>query len=440
MGRFYAFPQDACQEAVSDTQQEDDAQRDSDFDVDQEDDTPIPWIFCTGQLKFLCEHISICEGIVKKASITDAPQPNVLLEELIIATEKVKATSSSLLTDAKNSLNQLQISNPKPDASNVKEFIPINKDPGSRRKILTDDDREFLINLGPFQPKLGLYPRNNDIPHSKQCRFSSDWFLEFPHLEYSIVKDAAFCFVCQLFQTVVGHEKCNDAWAVEGVRQWHKMKGRGKSKQGKLAGHFSSKSHKASLGALVTFQHKFNHIDKILDKEQIKICIEAETEKQRNREAIKILIDIARVMARQGLPFRVMDLKVARHSPVLKSWLDEAAKRPQRATYLNWNSQNEFLELLADYVNEKIKSEVEVAQFISIVADTTPDASHLDQLSVILRYVTPLGAIHERLVGMCNLDDKTGDGQAKAILRSLSNKEFNCVSILRLHGFSVRKI
>ena len=185
---------------------------------------------------------------------------------------------------------------------------------------------------------------------------------------------------------------------MEGVRQWHKLKGRGKSKQGKLAGHFSSKSHKALLDALVTFQHKFNHIDKILDKEQIKICIEAEAEKQRNREAIKILIDIARVLARQGSSFRghgseseangnfhQLVLLVARYSPVLKSWLDEAAKRPQRATYLNWNSQNEFLELLADSVNEKIKSEVEVAQFISIVADTTLDASHLDQLSVILR-------------------------------------------------------
>ena len=91
MSRFYAFPQDACQETVSDTQQEDDAQRDSDFDVDQEEDTQVPWISCIGQLKFSCEHISICEGIVKKASITYAPQPNVLLEEFIIATEKGKS-------------------------------------------------------------------------------------------------------------------------------------------------------------------------------------------------------------------------------------------------------------------------------------------------------------------------------------------------------------
>ena len=385
----------------------------------------------------------MCERIVQKASLTEAPQPNVLLEELISATEKVKATSSALLIDAKKSLNQLQEMNPTPGVSKVNDFVPISKDPGNRREILTDEDREFMINLGPFQPKLGSYPRNNEIPQSKQCRFSSEWFHEFPHLEYSVVKDAAFCFVCQLFPTGVGHEKSSDAWTVEGVCQWHKMKGRGKSKQGKLSSHFASSSHKASLDALAAFQRKLQHIDNIMDKEQMKLCIEAEAEKQRNREAIKILIDIARVLARQGLSlrghgsesdangnFHQLVLLVARHSPSLRRWLDEAEKRPQRATYLNWHSQNEFLELLSDYVNEKVKSEVETAQFISVMADTTPDASHLDQLSVVLRYVTPSGAMHERLVDMHDIDKKTGDGQALAILTSLRKKEFNTETIV----------
>jgi hypothetical protein len=67
-------------------------------------------------------------------------------------------------------------------------------------------------------------------------------FDEFPHLEYSVVKNAAFCFVCQLFPTGAGHEKSNDVWIGEGVRQWHNMKSRERSKQGKLAGHFGSNS------------------------------------------------------------------------------------------------------------------------------------------------------------------------------------------------------
>ena len=79
----------------------------------------------------------------------------------------------------------------------------------------------------------------------------------------------------------------------------------------------------------------------MIDKERRKKNIEVETEKQRNREAVKILIDIVRFLARQGLSlrghgsesdangnFHQLVLLVARHCPVLKLWLDEAEKRP----------------------------------------------------------------------------------------------------------------
>ena len=129
----------------------------------------------------------MCEQVLAKAGNTDAPQAHVLLGELISATEKVKETSSSLLSNAKKSLDQLQKMFPAPESSEDNEFIPISKDPGSGRKILTDQDREFMVNLGPFQPKLSSYPRNNEIPQSKPCRFFCEWFDEFPHLEYSVV-------------------------------------------------------------------------------------------------------------------------------------------------------------------------------------------------------------------------------------------------------------
>ena len=128
--------------------------------------------------------------------------------------------------------------------------------------------------------------------------------------------------------------------------------------------------------------------------------------------------------------FHQLVLLIARHLPMLKAWLDDAEKRPQRATYLNWKSQNEFLELLSESVNQKIRSEVEAAQFFTVMADTTPDTSHLDQLSVVLRYVTPFCVVRERLVDIRDIDSKTGDGQAAAILKSLRSKELNTESIV----------
>jgi hypothetical protein len=69
-------------------------------------------------------------------------------------------------------------------------------------------------------------------------------------------------------------------------------------------------------------------------------------------------------------------------------------------------------------------------QFFSAMADTTLDTTHLDQLSVVLRYATPSCVVRERLVDMRDIDSKTGGGQATAILESLRSKEFNTESIV----------
>lgn len=107
-------------------------------------------------------------------------------------------------------------------------------DPGKRGGISSDNQREFLINTGPYQPKLAAYPSNATIKSGKQNKFSSHWFKENPHLEYSVQNDAAYCFVCCLFPERAGRISADKAWTVTGVRQWHKMKSVGTKKKGKL--------------------------------------------------------------------------------------------------------------------------------------------------------------------------------------------------------------
>ena len=53
------------------------------------------------------------------------------------------------------------------------------------------------------------------------------------------------------------------------------------------------------------------------------------------------------------------------------------------------------------------------------MADTTPDVSHKDQMSVICRYVDQDGAAHERLLDLKEVREKTGYGQAAAIIQSV---------------------
>ncbi|CAM1154535.1 Uncharacterised protein at_DN1606, partial [Pycnogonum litorale] len=385
--------------------------------------------------------MSNCQELARKAETEISPSPENLLAELLDITERLESMSSALKADANNAL-QLLRANEEKFTVNETEFQPIDRDPALRRKISSDADRIYLINQGPFQPKLSRYPRNDAIDPTKQCHFSSEWFRSFPHLEYSISKDACFCFVCQLFQDGVGQQNADEAWTVRGVKAWHKMKSRGKSNAGKLVNHFSSTSHKNCLDALVSFQSKRLHVDCLLDKSKRKEEILKVTENQRNREAIKVLIDITRTIARQGLSFRgaasekegngnfqQITKLVARHSPAFQRWLDDTRNRPHKVNYLSSRSQNEFLLLLAEDVTDKVKNEVNNSQIVTGIADTTPDTSHVDQLSVVARYMDPNGNMQERLVDMTDIDKKTGDSQAKQILASCNKRELNTSSV-----------
>ena len=411
-------------------------------EIVEANETPVTWISCFGMLKHLCNNLTECQELISKAERIDAPQPENLLGELLDVVERVNRLSSSLLLDTNEALKRINLENDVSIFSST-EFTPIDRDPGSRRNIITDEDRVYMIKQGPCQPKLSRYPRNNDIPPPKHSHFSSEWFNTYPHLEYSIMKDAAFCFVCQLFSSTPGCHKSESAWTLNGVRSWHKMKSRGKGKPGKLAAHFSSSSHREALKALLAFQNKSNHVDVMLDKRCRKALIEEEAEIQRNREAIKTLLDVARTLARQGISFRgssnekdgngnfqqIVGL-VARQSPSLKRWLDDAATRPHKVNYLSSRSQNEFLTLLAGNVSDRIVSQVNEATMFSVIADTTPDVSHVDQLSVVARYVDKDGLPQERLVDIRELHDKTGEGHAQEIISSLNAKSVDTNGIV----------
>ena len=90
-----------------------------------------------------------------------------------------------------------------PLLDNEEEFPAMPQlNPGMRSTKLTDSQKTYLIRMGPNQPILRMYPSNTNTSKEghKLSRFNPCWFEEYPHLEYSLSKDAAFCFVCSLFE------------------------------------------------------------------------------------------------------------------------------------------------------------------------------------------------------------------------------------------------
>ena len=246
------------------------------------------WISCFGKLSHLCGNLLECQDLISRVEKVDAPQPDNLLGELLDVVERVCDLSTSLLSNTHQALAGINSQEKTTEFLSTK-FTPINCDPGCRRRILTDKDRTYMIQQGPFQPRLKSYPRNIKIAESKQFHFSSEWYNSYPHLEYSIYERCCILFCLSGIFIWDGNPKADkvcDAWTVDGVQAWNKMKSRGKGNAGKLSQHFVSSGHKAALNAFLAFQNMSSHLDLLLHKERRKVLIEEEAELQHNREAI----------------------------------------------------------------------------------------------------------------------------------------------------------
>ena len=109
---------------------------------------------------------------------------------------------------------------------------------------------------------------------------------------------------------------------------------------------------------------------------------------------------------------------VSRHNHLFKKWLENKNLRSYHVTYTSPKSQNEFINLIAKQAETEIISKINSCSFYTIMADTTPDASHKDMLSVIIRIVDDCCKPSEYLLDVVEVFDKTGRGTYLKISRN----------------------
>jgi hypothetical protein len=107
----------------------------------------------------------------------------------------------------------------------IKVFLPdihLISDPGLRIPIerfhpnIRGDVKKAYLLKGPTRPHGHNFPRNHD-----NRSFSKIWFKKNDWLEYSVEKDAAFCFYCFLFKQEPLDEKFgHDVFIKVGFRTW----------------------------------------------------------------------------------------------------------------------------------------------------------------------------------------------------------------------------
>ena len=104
--------------------------------------------------------------------------------------------------------------------------------------------------------------------------------------------------------------------------------------------------------------------------------------------------------------------------------------RREQVHYLSPQSQNEFIKECSEKVLNTIKAEVSNAKYYSIILDSTPDASHKEQTTFILRYVSAshrmtdtdhVYDIQERFMTFMNFSQKKGEDIAEMALKQLND-------------------
>lgn len=298
----------------------------------------------------------------------------------------------------------------------------------------TEQDREILIRKGP------VYFQNKDSDFSVASRtykdsnrsvtryFNKELFIrklqnnenvERKWLLYSPSKKSVFCFSCCLFNpsdlNLCSQSGCND-W-----KHIHQI----------ILSHENSPTHRQSMMTYLTRSKAVGRVDTDLLSQYQK-----EVDYWRN--VLKRIVSVIKFLASRGLAFRgdneilgspnngnylgCVEL-LSEFDPFLADHLKKMGNPGKgNISYLSANICNEFIDVMGKQVLKKIINEVQLAKYFSISVDSTPDLSHVDQLTFIIRYIKGRDPV-ERFLKFIPIKEHKSEYLAETVLNFLESHE-----------------
>ncbi|KAH9781334.1 TTF-type domain-containing protein [Citrus sinensis] len=287
--------------------------------------------------------------------------------------------------------------------------------------------------MGPYQPKLRDYPLTND--GMQERRFQYHWFKKFPWLEYSEVKDSAFCFPCFLFYEIPSN---NPKFVIEGFSSWKRVDNGKKCPFLQHEGGPSS-HHNKNMQSWGCLRNPIQHIDRLINAQTSQQLLE-------NRLRLKTSIIAVKWLAKQACAFRGHDesvnsrnrgnfIELIKHSAEYSKEIAQVVleNAPSYAKYTSSDIQKELLNILANKVRNKIHRELGDGKFC-ILVDEALDESDKEQMAIILRYVDCDGYIRERFFEVVNVMETTAVTLKKEICNVLARYDL-LVENIRGQGY-----
>jgi len=230
-------------------------------------------------------------------------------------------------------------------------------------------------------------------------------------LLYSPSKGSVYCFYCVLMRS--NKDKFCTA---EGFSSWENVNERIKL-------HEQSKSHVNSILGARNFRSENACIDHCIEQQ-------LENSKQYWVNVLRRVVAVIKFLAQRAMPFRgddevlgsvhngnflgILEL-IAQFDPFLLNHLQQYGNAGRGVpSYISSTIVEGLIQLMADKVHATIVAELKRAKYFSVSVDSTPDLTHADQLTVIVRYLLR-GEPVERFMTFLQL----GSHKAEALVQDL---------------------
>ncbi|KAL4085032.1 hypothetical protein QTP88_027870 [Uroleucon formosanum] len=270
--------------------------------------------------------------------------------------------------------------------------LTISKDPS--KWVLNDTTLDYLLSKDIDQniPKdfsvtrtyyssINGYRSLTKLAFERQLKNGQRVFRKY--LCYSSSKKALFCIPCRLFG--VGNSK----FGSDGYVDWNNV-------HSGLTSHENSPEHIQSSTIFINRSKLKNRID-------LGLQLQIQNEMDYWRNVLQRVVAIVKKLGSRGLAFRgkneqfgsnkngnfMMCLElISEFDPFLSNHIATYGNPGQgKTSYLSSTICEEFISLIAKKVFNVIIDEINHSKYFSIVVDSTPDISHIDELSFVVRYV-----------------------------------------------------
>lgn len=303
-------------------------------------------------------------------------------------------------------------------------------DPGTWPEQRNRQMLDLLVQKGPVKVCNCDFPLAPDKRH-----FSMDFYVrKLPNgekisrdwLVYSNKKDVAFCFCCKLF----GSGRSN--LANGGSNDWKHM-------SDVLKQHETSRDHISSATKWIEAKRRLDSdtcIDQSLQREIMR-------EKAHWQDVLTRIIAAVQFLSESNLAFRGQSCKlfeennghflkliemISKFDAPMSEHVRRIKDNETRAHYLGPRIQNELISLMATNVKNSILNDTKRAKYFSVILDCTPDMSHQEQMSLVLRFVNMASldvSVEEHFIEFLQVNDQTGRGLTDALLATLDELGLN---------------